>query len=499
MSEEKTKKKLTRRTKNMIAALTAFVLIVAIFIPVYALLGDNLNGEDVSSETSPSASAGEKVTVGIYSEKIEDFVSATITAKDSGEYTLLKTEDGYKINELDGIEVYDAMLETFVETMSDFKGYQLAAENVTDLSIYGLDTPTGSGTVNFKNGAHTITVGKETEDGYFYVMVDGNGKVYKATTGIRLYFVYGSLNFVKLGLFACAEDNRTNIDEIRIVNPNETLYIEKIKESDGTAASYASTYMLCEPFRSSTVAETMDEGFKQLCSIAGVKAYSFVTEEKLAECELNTPARELSFIYETLDANGNVTKTEKHHIILGKLTEDEECYYGMEKGGKVIYELPLSNMTYLDWTAGEISNTMLLTPMISWLDTVTVETPDGKFSFNINAENNEVRAVLFNGRELDVANFKKFYNILVGTSRYELVKPQEGEVLGESAVTITYDFNDQKSDRVDVVKFIPQDDRKYYADVNGNIYCNILKARIEKIIEDTQRVIDGKEITVYIY
>ncbi len=499
MSAEKVKKKLTRRAKNMIAAASAFVLIVAIFIPVYALLGDNLSEEEAQSGNNSSVVSQEKITVDIYTENPDDFVSATITAKNSGEYTLLKTEDGYKINELDGIEAHETMMESFAENMSAFKGYQLAAENVTDLAAYGLDEPTGSGTVNFKNATHTVLVGDETGDGYFYVMADGNGKVYKATTGIRMYFVFGSLNFVKLGIFACSEENKTNIDEIRIVNPNDTLYLEKIRESDGNAASYTSTYILREPFYSSTDSEVLDTGFEKLISVAAMKAYSFATEEKMAECELNNPARELSFIYETLDENGNVTNTESHHIIMGKLNEEGDCYYGMEKGGKIIFELPLSNMEYLEWTAEDISNTILLTPMISWLDTLTVETPDGKFSFEIKAEGNNVLAVMFNGRELDVDNFKKFYNVLVGTSRYELTKPQEGETLGNSEVTITYDFNDQKSDRVDAVKFIPQDGRKYYADVNGSIYCNVLKSRIEKIIDDTQRVIDGKEITVYIY
>ncbi len=500
MSEEKAKKKLTRRTKNMIAALTAFALIVAIFVPVYMNLGDNLGNEDeTASEISSETTSTEKVTVDIYTEKVSDFVSATINAVDSGTYTLQKTSDGYEIPELDGVGVYPAMLETFAENMSDFKGYQLVAENVTDYSVYGLDQPTATGTFNFTDTTHTISVGDETGDGYFYVTADNSGKVYKATTGIRMYFVYGAMNFVNLSIFSCAEDYRTNIDKLRIVNPTDTLFMEKLEESDGTAASYTSTYILREPFYASTDAELLDTGFEQLISVAAVNAYSFVTDEKLTECGLDAPTRRLSFEYDTVDDDGNVTDTDKYSFVFGNLNSDGDCYYGMQENGKIIYEFPLSNMEYLEWTTQEVSSSILLTPMLSWLETLTVTTPEATYVFEITSDGTETTAVSCNHKELDLDNFKKYYNVLVGTSRYELTEPAEGEVLAEPTIKVVFDFNDEKSNRVDTISYIKQNDRKYYAEVNGEIYCNILKTRIDKLIQDTQKVLNGEEITSFIY
>lgn len=498
MSEGKAKK-LTRRTKSMIAALTVFAIVVAVFIPVYMKLGDNLVDGENPSQTSSQPNSEAKETVEIYTEEVSDFVSAKINSVENGEYNLINNEGEYAIVELDGVDVYTTMYETFVKNMSAFKGYKLVAEGVTDYSEYGLDEPAATGIFKFTDATHTVSVGDETDDGYFYVTADNSGKIYKATTGIRMYFVYGAMNFVGLSVFSCSEDNRTNIDKLRIVNPNDNLYLEKLDSSDGTAASYTSTYILREPFYASTNAEALNTGFEKLISVAAVSAHGFATEEAMAEAGLNQPTRQLSFEYDTVDEDGNVTRTDSYKLIFGNVNKEGDCYYGMEVGGKIIYEFPMENMEYLEWTVDDVSSTILLTPMLSWLDTCTVTTPNGTYVFEITADGTSTTAVTCNNKELDLDNFKTYYNVLVGTSRYELIEPAEGEALAEPTVKIVFDFNAEKSDRTDTVSYIMQDNRKYYAEVNGDIYSNVLKTRIDKLIKDTEKVLNGEEVTAFIY
>lgn len=474
--------------QKLVIAAACLVVAVGGYFAVRAVWGQETPTEETSSVATSSET---KQVVVIYEEAKEDFVSASITPKNGGPYTVEVNGDGWTVPELSGVTQYDTMVSTMVERLSRFEGYEKVADGVEDFSEYGLDEPDGSGVVNFEGGkSYTIDVGDETDDGYFYVTLRGSGTVYKATTGIRSYFITGKTTFISRSVFT---GTQAGFQSIRLLHPgaeepNDRELLLEQNLTEGTAEALNNTFSIQKPFYMIANESNMTDGLEDLCSIAASDVVTLTDETTdLSQYGLDNPQFTLEFTYQEEEDD----EAQQITLYFGTLTEDNE-YYVMREGVPLIYLLSKDICTYLDWTPRSISLDIPFQPMLSWIDHVTINVEGEEYRFYVQSDGTTASGVTFRGGELDFANFQRFYQVLISTGIVDYADKPEG---AEPYLTITYTYRADKEKAEDVVKFYPINERRYFMETNGEGGFYVLATRIEKVVRDLDKVIHNETVT----
>lgn len=490
---------MSKTTKKLLAAVLALGLLVGAYFAVTGLLPEE--DADSSSENSSNTSSETESTITetMYEFDIDTFVGAEITEFDGDVYHVARGEDGFVVTELEGLTYYTSYVDSCAERLSAFPYTVKVADSITDeqKKEYGLDDTAATAVITFDDHTETLRVGKKNDDGYYYLQHEGDPAVYGGTVGVNVYFGTGFLGFVNTGLFYCAEDYRTGIDNLSIVDANlpDPLHISKCKEGTASALALSSAYCMTFPCFMGTDDEALDAGLTELASFSAESVVAVVNEDTdLSLYGLDQPRYTIKYTYQkpTEDEINN-NPVEAYEFLVSEVTEDG-VQYVLNNEKTLVMSIPAGTYSFLSWNMENMAGPVFLSPLIKYLDRVTVTYGDKDYVFELTAGGNSITAVNYLDRQLDVENFKKFYQVILGTSWSGLGQAEENEA---DYFTVRFDYQDDLEKEDDVMSLKKYSLRQYAVEINGSGRFTVSKTRVDKLVSDLNKVINNETVSAF--
>lgn len=420
-------------------------------------------------------------------ENSEDEDSSTASATKEMVYTV----DGLKEDYLNN--------STVLAAINDAKSLIPSRDlgEIDNLDEYGLEKPSAKVKVTYTDGTtFSYWVGDESAgtSGARYICEEGSNNVYIVTLTNYLYgsnvqFVRNDiLNITSKDESASSEENlevSIKFSKITLTGTNYEEPIELVSEDGGT------TMKMVKPKKTGTNDETM-ETLKQ--SLTSLTAYGAVvvepTQEDLDKYGLSDPAAKVEFVAE-----------DDPYTMICSNADDEGFCYMMLEGRNVIYKVEESGVSaWLHADAFEIQSRLTFQPVLSTLETMTVEANNEKNTFTFTRTKNEEESTEDeieydysvagpDGKELDYENFRNFYKSFIVVSLLEDTPELPEE---DPYISVTYTYFD--NDNVDVVDFYKVSERRYTVVLNGEVLGNIVTNGMEVALENMDLLIKGEEV-----
>ena len=331
---------------------------------------------------------------------------------------------------------------------------RLAAENVTDLSGYGLSDPACRAEIHYRNGdTEALLFGDPVptmNDAYYYLAVEGSTSVYMGyATHYKLFTATrNERHAVPANTGMTSADN---VQSLLVKRPGqETLEIARKPESD--TYLNVSTIEMLQPFKNDANLETAGALFE---AAVGIKLEKYAgTLEEVAE--VSGLGEDQATLVQATDKSGNVLR-----YLVGNVAEDGEHTYVcinqtdayLAKSSTVDFVKDCTPQNVIDRFSGIV--------YIERVNKVTVETGSEKYELGIERTldgENQVSQYTFDGEKIDDKTFKKLYQTVIASMVSRV--SDDFHLEGDTVLRITYDLNVDPG--VYVVEFITYND-DYYA------------------------------------
>lgn len=496
---------MSKTLRTLVGCFAVVLLLVAAYFGVITAFPEEKDNVS-STGSSVSSEKPEEIVNYIYEHSITDLKTATVTSANAGVFHINYDGINYTVPELEGIEHYNSLVESCVKRLCAFPYVSIVTESPSEkeLEEYGLISPQASAVIELEDVTESIYVGNKTEDGNYYVKTGSSDKVYLCITGISSYLISGHLSFINTTLFYCVEDYRSGIDNFVLKNSllDDPVCIGKTSTDSKSALAVSSSYCVTYPFVMGVDSETFDTGLLELIKFGGTEAVAIKNENTdLSEYGLDTPQYELSFTYQKpltqseIDAGKEVNdnKIETYKFYISAPNEKSQLYIHSDDS-KVIMLISKSGYSFLDWTLDSMAGEMFLSPFVKYLDKMVV-TFDGKdYEFGFTVSDGSLTAVSYLNRQLDVENFKKFYQVVLGTGRIGMGVAEES---AETHMEIRFVYQSDLEKADDVLTFKNYSVRQYAAEVNGVGKFTVAKTRVDKLERDLIKVINNEPVNAF--
>ena len=488
-----------KNIRIMIITVAAVIILVAMLLILM-----NLPSSDGGGASSTASSASISLNT-----KTADDVSKVEVKNNSDRYTVeMKSADSYSVEGLDGFDLNKTSISALKSDSAGVAATQLVEEQAEDLSIYGLDSPKAEATITYKDGETlSLAVGNEAAgNAGTYVMVNGESKVYLFNSAKVDTFSYPLLEYVSKaitpsqeeavaaansGEVSSSSDGQTQTPQFAKMTLSGTVREEPIVVEPAEAISGISQFNITSPKEKAADYTKISE---YVGAVYGLTADEVVavnpTDADLESFGLKEPYSKIvadfdvgtvTLLASSPDAAGNV------YVMNGDRTN-------------VVYRIEAKTLTWLSATYTDLASKLLFTPNIKNVKTMTVTTPDKTYVFNLTSvvdednENSLTTTITYEGKELDEDIFKDYYQNMISVSTDEETTEQP---TGDPIFSVKYEYADT-SRTPDVVEFYDAGSRRVFIVFNGKCDSLTVSTYVDKMVQDSEKVVNGEEITAVI-
>lgn len=430
-----------------------------ILLAVIAVLGAGffvlLKTEPKETESSPSFTPSP--TINIFKTEKENIAKIEITAEGESYFLSKSDDEKWVVNNDPSIKISQSKADTLAYECSSVTVKQLVAENVSDLSTYGLSEPKSKVTVLLKDGSsQTILIGNKTADGSLgYLMLSGESTVYaKSASGIdslapkleklRDASLY-SVKDTEVTALSIARQGGHKISLIREEQPpaeegGEPTYLWKMTEP---LEKNANDYNLSENVLKTILELSFD-------SVADNNA------QNLSQYGLDEP-------YATYTVSD---KEKTYTVLVGK--ESDTSRYVKTSDSNAVYLVANSKLEFLNVGYLQLVDKLIYLENIDGVNGVSIKSGNQSFEMEIEGSGDSA-GYKINHVPIAEKAFKSAYQSVLGITLDDFTelgaKPQ-----GSAECTVTY----HKKEGGDAqVAFYSWDERNYLVTVDGvgNLLC----------------------------
>lgn len=484
------------------------LIVIALLAIVLVVLELTKPEGDASSESSSLP------TYAMIEQDKEALVSLTVK-NEKGEFTVEpadKSEDDedssteFTIPALSQYEQESSYLLTLASDMSSLNANAKVADSVEDKAKYGLDNPIVTVTANFEEGKqYVLTVGSEAYGGGYYAMVSGDDALYTISDTVGDELQRDELYYVSKVLVAAADtsesDAEDTIHSVTITRSDlaQPITMKLLTDENANYESYASKYVLISPLESD-INSGVDANYVDIfVGGTATEIVGYYKAEDAAAYGFDNPTATVDLSYNDATAK----------FIIGNLDEEGNNYYVMLEGRDLVYKASEGMLGYANSvTADDLISSQPILPNITKVATVDVTVDSQTYTFSVTNEEEEpeetdtdetsseeesepvinTTGVSYNGKELDIDNFKTYYQLLlsVPAEQVHLDAPT-----GTPAATIVYHYTDGKSDTVELYSL---GNRRMGIAVNGTMKYEGRSSYIDKLVKETENVINDKDV-----
>lgn len=492
------------------------VVIVCLGVTLLVL---NLTGnkkEDSSSDITSSIADSEQtipLTNDIASDLDNTYVKTVEVTNEKDSFTINQVKnkkDEWEIKALDGIEQSNTVYTGLASSIAGLSATDIAEENASDLSKYGLKNSKTKFTVTFsddKNTKRTYLIGDiSPNESDYYICQEGKNTVYTIPSSSLTYFFYTKEDFIALTMLDKPASDNDYPDFIKeIISVKSLGYDMVITAPEETLDYMPSAQVMIEPvfaYLDVTNSADITHGMWGLSASAAVVAHP--DKKDFKKYGLSDPMTKV--VLNTGD--GTYTLSIGNPIYAkdseGKETSTVEYYYTYLDGvsGKdVIFKVSTASLPWAGVKPSDFISSLMTYNAATDLKSVVVDDGKERSEFklksvvNPDAENDDdeqqtmmLDSVTLNGKSLNVEAWKGWYQYLLQcpTSEVYFKEPET-----ECYLTVSINRNDGDKD---VLKFFKDTNRRTIVKLNGKTSYRIESAYVTKLVSNMKLAIEGKEI-----
>lgn len=527
--------KLQKQKKIIIAMAAAFVALVivyfAVIVPLTAVIEDDspavelIEGEVLINNTLTNFYMFEPIA--------RSAMQSIEVENEFGGYKIYRdASDTFQLDGFLGLSFNSELFSSLVVTTGTPTVMQRIAQDLDadGLAEYGFDSPQASWTVTDLNGNKVkVIVGDQllTEGGY-YVMLDGRNAVYIMGTTLADTILKPAYSLLQPLLTAGMSTNTYFFVDRFTVWKGEDLFVnvERVPEAEmSNPDAIVETRLLYPMPETGGLYEINDTLYFEILynfmALQGNAVVAFLpTEEELVQYGLDTPAYTINYTFDNPNTPEN--DTYEFYIFVSKKQADG-TYYAVSNllGYSVVCNV--SN-EMLGWLEKDKFAWIFPTPFfenIQDVGRITLKSEEN----NINVDFTLTHGLAEDGTtptldvtdavsgtyipDKDVKNFREFYKTMLNITNQEYATLSEEDryalTANDDNLIMTMTYESSKSDDYCEYKFYRYVEQstgkisggKVFVTVNGIGEFYTTNDLVEKIMNDTPRVLEGLDIDAY--
>lgn len=402
-----------------------------------------------------------------------------------------QTEYYWTSGELLGVSQNDSLVNSLIGGLAGLSRQPLVEENAENLAKYKLEEPLSTAKISFDdNTSVTLYFGADNPSGSaVYFRMDGRNVMTADKEAVGAVF-YDIKDFAQLTLTPPLSD--TTVESVTVERKDlesavEIRYMSEIlSDGDFVSATY-NTHKFISPFTAEVDESAGSAVYNNLCSLTMSRcAFLEQSQENMEKCGLLDPYTVVKF---TLG-------TDEKKLLIGDEVKDENFtttgYYAVLEGVNGIFELAKDDAVWRTFVPEKIISKRPLSPYIYYVESIEIKTPDGEFTFDIDDENKEV---FYNGEEIDIADFRSYYQQLIGSYGEEYYS---GGLNGEPLFSVKFIYAEEYAEKYgcteNLLEFYEYDGRKNIAAIDKNAVFKVSAIYAERLSENVLRLISGEDI-----
>lgn len=410
-------------------------------------------------------------TVSIFKTDKDNITTLAVTTPEEGTYALTKEGEVWIVNNDPSIRISQSRVDTLLYECASITGRDKLAENVQDLSQYGLDQPQRVVKITLSDGrTTTVLIGNVAlENSVAYLMLEGENTVYtKSASGCdslamplsklldtSVYTIdsedIGGITLEKPG----AEPVRLIRENTAAPDAEEPAYVWKM---EAPLQKEASDYMIGEKLLKNIVTQT---AVQVISDPAADSAYG-----------LDQPQAVYSI--------WNLDNSKHYTVQVGK-AEGENTYIRLV-GQKTVYTVATENLDFLSLGYMDLADKLIHLENITEVSEIDIDAKGKQYHLTISgADDNAVYTI--NDKKVEESKFKKAYQTIIGLVMDEFVTDSNK---GAVACTVRYTKKDGSQTVVECVEY---NDRNYRVLVNGEGNLLIRKKQVDTMLAQLDKTI----------
>lgn len=494
-----------------------FVVLVVVYFTVIVPLVQVDEEEAASLETVEGEDVGPNNRYLMFPHAEKSDIQSIEVHNQYGVYRFYRdSSDDFQLEGYEGMAYDQELFSSLVVTT----GYTLAMtkimDNATaeDFAEYGLDEPQAYWILTTTEGAvHQVNVGDNlVTDGGYYVQYEGRNSIYVLSTTLASTILQPVEKLMTPLLTVGMSTN----DYFQATNftiwHGEDLFL-RIANVPDEEKSDPEAIVECEMLYPSPYQPNDSLYFEVLYNMIALQGTETVrigpTEEELAEYGLDEPAYTVYFQFQDYE----------FYIFFSEKQEDGS-YYAVSNlySYQLVAKMDGSTLTWLESSLFHWISEYPFQETITNVKTLSVDSPEVKVSFDLThgvtesgtntldvtgkveaSRESEIPAVV-SIPDADVYNFRQFYRTLLGVvlEEYTPLDESEKEALTADPDKWLLTFRYEKLDGETVeFSFYQYSTRRAFVTVNGEGEFYTLVDYLDKILNDTERVLVALDVNSY--
>lgn len=403
-------------------------------------------------------------------------------------------DETWSVPDFVGLPHSTVNLNDILDNAATVTSQQVASEEPSDLSVYGLESPQAEVTVTFKGGDKKVLhIGDPSPSaGLTYVSFDDDKTVHAVNTSDvdcfledRFYYLAKTVYTPKQPADENDTTDYTKINSITIsrkdLDYDIVLEYDVRQDMDEIITGNSASHIMSSPVRLDL---NPDLAYETLSGVFGLTADEVAAtapdEAMMARFGLDDPFAEVNF-----DIAG-----ENFRLLIGNSYTDEEGgksgYFGYAEGIDIIYAFERTSLPWAEIKPMDITMTMITSTYIYAIDTLEVTTAEGSTLFKLSGDQDNF-AVDCGDPDVTVDNFKSFYQYFLRAPAEELYL-EETDAPADVTVTVKTELG------TDVVEFVRSEDRMSVIRLNGVTSFRCRTAYADRLIENLGHLLNGEDI-----
>lgn len=475
----------------------------------------NLSGKGNDTNASSAAENENKVVSDVAAdlEEKEDIfvlergagdIKAIKVTNEKGGFTFDKPASGksdWTVEEIDGLTQNIVLENNMYNATGPMTAYKTAEEGVSDWAKYGLDKPRATVEVTYSDDTKAVMeIGDESpEDKYSYARIQGKDTAYMIDDAKLAYYLDPATEYADLSLIAQPEEGEEppyGVMTITRSDWNDPVVIENEVE---TVKGMLSEQVISSPIYSYL---NMNDSPPVTHGMWGLTAEecitAFPTDEQLKEYGLDEPACVVALkgegydytlkigdkVYEDTEKEGEVAAMRGYYCTIEGVT-----------GKNAVFLVKGDNLPWATFRIEDITSDIVLPHFLIDMKDVTISYKGEDYLFDVTTApskndetHTEVTEIKLGGKDIDVKNFKTYYEYLMTCPSNEICFD---EPEGECEFAIAEHMKDGREDKLE---FFKDTSRRYIVKHNGKPSYRIQSTWLDTLIKNVDNLKNGQPI-----
>lgn len=499
----------TKKRLICIGACGLGVIVLVAVVLLVQLLPKKGSGTDVTGNGDVTPTYARELDE-IYT--ITDRQIASVGIKNaSGEYELFRDGDGnIKMRGAENVPLLSETASNLFKSVLVIYSESLIEDDCKDLSVYGLDEPAATLSVNSTRGFSDIFyIGDKTPDGgAYYFLKDGDTTVWCVNTYFAQRVLKARNEFFDLTISKPYELTDFLSLSIDFNDKSRNYEFRFCTQEEIDANLYADSMVMTSPFTFGASSENVRAAAE---SVASLSAEDVVcenpTEEDLKDLGFSSSSPVVRIGFQ-VDVSQSTVNGAENPYYDASATESKKItlYSTYMLGGRAdghlylmyddidaVYAVSGDLFGFVDYTPDKFCQGNVFIRYLNELSAFEVSGGGITRKFDVSTEVADDGKVTYfasyNGKELTASYMQNLYREIVSVTNLGM----SDDPGGKAAVTvICFGINGQDSK----VEFVPldEDGLYYFCRVNGSGHFYVSSALIDRILADAQALSEGKAV-----